>query len=342
MKDSRSILLTAAFWAALGTLASCSSGEPEEKAPVEPAWAYQKEASGGPVSLILRMDRTDASLADRIVLEQELRVDPGFEADFPEYLPEDFEGFSVTDIDAGLAGAPIPGAGSAPAEGAMQTPSVRRKRIVLEPDRSGELAVAPLAVYFRRSGQEEEQSFLTAEIPVHVKPIENATALSLRDMKGIFEAPPRESDPTLLYVALGAGALAFATIAAAVLWKRRPARVVAPPLPHEIAYDRLRRLIALDLVAKGEIERFFVLLSGILRDYIEHRFSVMAPERTTEEFLVEATRDVALSAHRTTLGQFLSLCDEVKFARFQPEETAIQAAFDVTKRFIQETTPHGS
>ena len=48
----------------------------------------------------------------------------------------------------------------------------------------------------------------------------------------------------------------------------------------------------------------------------------------------------ALGAHRPRLGQFLSLCDQVKFARLQPDEAAIQGAFDVLKQFLGETTPH--
>ena len=97
------------------------------------------------------------------------------------------------------------------------------------------------------------------------------------------------------------------------------------------------RLVAMDLIAKGQIERFFVLLSGVLREYIESSFQVRAPERTTEEFLQEASRDPALDVHRSRLAEFLSLCDQVKFARFEPEAEAIQGAFDVTKRFIEET-----
>ena len=112
-----------------------------------------------------------------------------------------------------------------------------------------------------------------------------------------------------------------------------------PPVPpHEVAYDALRRLLALRLIEKGEIERFFVFLSAILREYIESRFGVHAPERTTEEFLEEATRHRALESHRARLGEFLRLCDQVKFARYQPDDSTIQQAFDVVKRFIAETT----
>jgi hypothetical protein len=97
--------------------------------------------------------------------------------------------------------------------------------------------------------------------------------------------------------------------------------------------------VALDLIEKGEVERFFVLLSAILRGYIENRFRVHAPERTTEEFLAEASANPALEGHRARLGEFLALSDKVKFARYEPEAADIQSAFDVVKRFVAETSP---
>ena len=38
---------------------------------------------------------------------------------------------------------------------------------------------------------------------------------------------------------------------------------------------------------KGRIKEFYERISNILRHYIEHRFDLHAPERTTEEFLYE-------------------------------------------------------
>ncbi len=134
------------------------------------------------------------------------------------------------------------------------------------------------------------------------------------------------------------GGLAAVALAVGVyLLRHRKALIPPPTPPHEIAYEALRRLVALDLVEKGEIELFFVYLSKILRDYVENRFEVMAPERTTEEFLQEAASHAALGVHQTSLGRFLSQCDQVKFARFEPDDATIQEAFDVVKQFLAET-----
>ena len=122
-----------------------------------------------------------------------------------------------------------------------------------------------------------------------------------------------------------------------------PPYSVPPPIPpHEIAWEALRRLVALDLVAKGQIEPFYVHLSAILRVYIENKFHVRAPELTTEEFFEAAAASPELGPYRGRLKEFLDLCDQVKFALFQPEPATIQESFDVVKKFIQETTDHGS
>ncbi|HVR74919.1 MAG TPA: hypothetical protein VMT52_11330 [Planctomycetota bacterium] len=351
----------------LGALTVLTGCAPKEAPPPPaPSWAYEKTFSGGPVSLVLRLDRAEATLADRLTLEQELQVEPGFEAEFPEYLPEDFEGFAVTNIaasrgdsgsaagskgaaeaaagpDRGIAG--DAGAGDAPASDAPADdarPRSLRKRLTLEPERSGQLTIAPLAVYFHRSGQSEESSFLTEEVPVEVKGIEDIDSLTLADPRGILESPPEErSSSRATAVVLAAAGLLL--IAGTVVVLRRRRSTAPPPEvpPHEVAYDALRRLVAMGLIEKGQVELFFVHLSAILREYIERRFHVRAPERTTEEFLDEATRDPALAQHRARLGRFLSLCDQVKFARHDPDEDSIQAAFDTLKQFLVETIPAG-
>lgn len=332
-------------------LAGCSSGGSGSgpPAPVKPTWAFEKTFNAGsPVTLTLRLDRTEADLSDRLVLEQELHIDPGFESDFPEYLPEDFEGFSVVEIQGDSAHTQTPRAQGAAESGETSGartattppgPLVRRKQLTLEPDRSGSLAIAELAVYFHPAGKMEEQFFLTEEIKVDVKAPESLTGLTIEPSRGIFESPPSVGRSSLWPVLAAAAGVVVVVAGAYFVVSRRKVALRPSPPPHELAYDALRRLVALGLVEKGQIELFFVHLTGILRDYIERRFEVRAPERTTEEFLEEAARHDALQTHRARLSQFLVLSDQVKFARFEPDPSAIQGAFDVVKQFLAETTP---
>ncbi|MHC4520670.1 MAG: hypothetical protein ACYTAS_18930, partial [Planctomycetota bacterium] len=107
---------------------------------------------------------------------------------------------------------------------------------------------------------------------------------------------------------------------------------------HEIAYARLRILVAEDLVEAGRIKEFYERISGILRHYIEDRFDLHAPERTTEEFLSELQRtDVLAVSDKEVLAEFLTHCDLVKFARHAPTTEQIQRTFDLVKDFIERT-----
>ena len=107
---------------------------------------------------------------------------------------------------------------------------------------------------------------------------------------------------------------------------------------HEIAYERLRKLAEENLIEAGKIKEFYERISHILRCYIEHRFDLKAPERTTEEFLLEAQATSILTGDQKTMLQgFLEHCDMVKFARYGPTKTEIQKTFDLTKEFIEAT-----
>jgi hypothetical protein len=134
-----------------------------------------------------------------------------------------------------------------------------------------------------------------------------------------------------------AGALGF------VWWlMRRPHAVPpAPPLPpHAWAIRELERLAADDLPARGEVDAFFVRLSSIVRTYIEGRFGIAAPDRTTQEFIREASRHPDLSGdHGRALAEFLRTADMVKFAAARPAADACGGALDRMRAFVDATAP---
>jgi len=139
-------------------------------------------------------------------------------------------------------------------------------------------------------------------------------------------------------MALGIGIFA---VAAGWLYlrKNRKAKIVRIFKPaHEIAYSRLRALVKDDLIAKGQIKEFYERISNILRHYIEHRFELRAPERTTDEFLIELQfTEVLFDSDKQRLGEFLRHCDLVKFAKHTPTSEQVQHTFDLVKDFIEKT-----
>mgnify|MGYP001160734911 FL=1 len=114
-----------------------------------------------------------------------------------------------------------------------------------------------------------------------------------------------------------------------------------PPLPpHQIALDALAALRQKGWIEALRIEPFYVELSGIVRHYLEDRFGLRAPERTTEEFIRDALASRALSAaHRELVAGFLEQSDLVKFARHAPGQADMRNALDSAERLVRETMP---
>ena len=108
--------------------------------------------------------------------------------------------------------------------------------------------------------------------------------------------------------------------------------------PHVKAMRALQRLKNEARTTKQQIEAFYVEVSQVLRVYLEERFGLHAPERTTEEFLreLEGGEELAKS-HRRELERFLSQCDLVKFAAFVPEERDHLTTWDMAAAFVEAT-----
>lgn len=108
----------------------------------------------------------------------------------------------------------------------------------------------------------------------------------------------------------------------------------------EIAKERLAALAGRHLPQQGKYDAYHVDLSSILRYYIEGRFEVHAPERTTPEFMLEITEEGLFTPEQEVfLARFLRLCDRVKFAQFRPDLEAMTISYEEVERFVEETIP---
>ena len=166
---------------------------------------------------------------------------------------------------------------------------------------------------------------------------EQRAELVIEDIEDVVDMPKKSSlwwiwVLIIALLAIVAGAFLF-------LRRKRAAELIRIFKPaHEIAYARLRALIKEDLVAADRIKEFYDRISSILRHYIEHRFDLRAPERTTEEFLAELQyTDVLGARDKESLAEFLTHCDLVKFARHSPTNEQIQKTFNLVKEFIAKT-----
>jgi len=153
----------------------------------------------------------------------------------------------------------------------------------------------------------------------------------IHDIKGLVPLPHNWWWLLLLVAVL---ALAY------WLWKRkRPTDATnapPPPTPYEVAIRALQKLRE----ENPPVEEFYTRLSDIVRHYLEGRFYLRAPERTTEEFLYEVSNNNTLAQeHKELLGAFLQESDLVKFARHHPEQADRQRALEAADKFVRDTQP---
>jgi hypothetical protein len=158
------------------------------------------------------------------------------------------------------------------------------------------------------------------------------------DIRGL--KPPVNIPNPWLWVWIVLGALALAVIAYFLwrYWRKKADEPVIIPVipPHERARQKLQD--ALGLISQPR--PFCIAVSDTVRVYLEERFQFRAPERTTEEFLHELqATDLLLSGQKESLGEFLSICDMVKFARYEPGEPELQSLHQSAVRLIDETEP---
>lgn len=170
---------------------------------------------------------------------------------------------------------------------------------------------------------------------------EDTRTEGLRDVKGP-EALPLEWTWIVLMVL---GCLLCAAGLFGFFWNRRRTHRPEPVeerklLPWEKALSELRVLAASDDLSRNRFDSFYSRLSEIVRVYFEERFSIRAPEMTSEEFLhsLQASRDLS-DDQKDVLKEFCHMADMVKFARFAPRRDEAENALEFAVHLIEETRP---
>lgn len=168
-------------------------------------------------------------------------------------------------------------------------------------------------------------------------PATNAVSVD-PDIRGA-KPPPEPFNPGL-WVTVGALVLAAALVGW-LLWRRRPRpqlaaaqEIILPP------HVRARHALAAAMELIGQPKPFCIAVSDTLRAYLEARFHLAAPERTTEEFLVELQASQRLETrHNDSLARFLARCDLVKFARQEPAREELLDLHATALQLVNDTVP---
>lgn len=93
-------------------------------------------------------------------------------------------------------------------------------------------------------------------------------------------------------------------------------KVVLPP--HVVALEGLDKLKASKLWQKGMEKEYYTELTDILREYIDHRYNINAPEMVSEDIIASVHLATDTRSATDGLTQILRLADLVKFAKYTP------------------------
>ncbi len=138
---------------------------------------------------------------------------------------------------------------------------------------------------------------------------------------------------------IGGGALLLIALLVLLFTRKRKSDSTASVSqipPHEKALQELRDIWSDQEELDDKI--FVITVSDVLRRYIEAAFSIRAPERTTEEFLEEASQHEDLKGDfADRLDEFLSIVDLVKFARMPLASNKREELHESAVNFVEES-----
>lgn len=137
-------------------------------------------------------------------------------------------------------------------------------------------------------------------------------------------------------------------VAAAVLYlvrrARRQRRIPVPSLApadlrpaHEIALEALAELERESAASPSVPRAFFFRLSDIVREYIDRRYALPAPERTSREILREIRRENLPPNATGVLRDFFARCDLVKYRGIEPSPGDVAESLRVSRDFVETT-----
>ncbi|MEE8107013.1 MAG: hypothetical protein V3T86_15870 [Planctomycetota bacterium] len=311
------LLAVAAFVVACG-----GDGVPGEAAT--DVAAATSEVIRGPVTLRVRFEPKEARLSDEPTLTISASAPEDIEVELPPF------GDNVGSFLVRGYSTPLPDV----AGGVRTTRQIYR----LEPTVAGKQTLTGVSIRFR---QGENANWRTIEAdPVHVvvrtlHGDEVPRLAALKPAAGPVALPEPPSEPVWPWIA---GMVALFVLAGAWLLHRLRRRGDHAPIeltPQQRAEREFAALLRDDPLARGELQTFYVELTGIVRRYIERTVGLRAPERTTDEFLRDMRGHPAFPQDRQErLRAFLESADLVKFAAMSPAPDEIDAAVARAKAFV--------
>lgn len=294
-------------------------------------YVIEKPFYKGPLRVQVRLSDENIKLSELLEMELSATIDSDYTIQFPavaetlkQFRIRDWKELPETLTDSGKI--------------------VKSYKYQLEPLELGMCEIPAFTFIFERKEPSQEDSSSSATLTTESIWINVTTsipadpnALAIADIEDVVEI---KANYTWLWIGLGVIGLLATGIAVGMAVRPKKAVQIRRTYKaaHEIAFEVLKAIAGEKLVEQGRVKEFYAKLSACLRQYIENRFQLRAPEQTTEEFLGQLKMSDALKLeHKQELQKFLEHCDLVKFARYQPSDEQINESLTMAEEFVEKT-----
>ncbi len=280
------------------------------------------------VKATARVDSTHLVIGDHLGFEVQVNCPTGIEVSLP-LIGETLGKFEVLEQQA---------IDSQTVNGEKQV----IQRLLLTAFDSGFYQIPPLTIEYNPKGSQQIQQVKTNPISVEVYTVVVDTAQAIRAIKAPVDAPYtfREALPYLVLLAIIVG-IGLGIYYYRQYRKRKLGEIPPPPKPkvppHTIAMGKLAKLEAEKYWQQGDFKLYFSELTGILREYLEGRYEILALESTTDEILRDLKPLGVPDTQYRTLAEMLELADLVKFAKQKPQAEDCLRDMDQARTFVKTT-----
>ncbi|MFH1824649.1 MAG: BatD family protein [Candidatus Firestonebacteria bacterium] len=284
--------------------------------------------SNEPVSVNTTVSKNKITIGDKINFSLKIENNKNIEL-LPVDLSPYFKAFEIKDHS--IIG---------PKKGWTKTTT--EYKLVLTTWTTGTYIIPEISVKYKDRGSGTEKEIKSNKIYINVESVKPSSSDKddIRDIK----PPEKIGYPAVFYIVLALIPLIALSIYLLIRYlKNRNLSKIMKEIepdrpPHEIAYERLKKLGELGLFKEGKIKEYYIILSEIIRSYLESRFKIPIIERTTLEAYKEMKESKKIKIKELSLiKDFLDESDLVKFAKYIPGEDMIKNDYAIALNIIDLT-----
>jgi hypothetical protein len=217
----------------------------------------------------------------------------------------------------------------------------RKQTITLTTFDSGDKYIPSVKINYQQKGQSSYNFIMTDSFKISTNYVAVDTAQAIKPIKSILRAPLsfREILPYLISYIILVLIVLFVIYFINRLKANKPffvrEKIIIPP--HIIALEKLKKLEDEKLWQKGEIKKFHIDLTDIIREYMETRFNILAVESTTHDIIAQLNNLPIDKKLLDKVNEFLNISDLVKFAKLVPLPNENEICLKVSYEFIDTT-----